>query len=122
MAKKILLVDDHQNMLKMNKMLLESEGFIVSIAEDGEAALRLISNERPDLIISDLMMPKMDGFRLMEELNRSEDTKNISYIVFTALCQEENKKKAYELGASDYVIKGGLAEKLIEKVHNILGE
>ena len=119
-SKKILLIDDDITILEVNKLILELENYILLTARDGIEALKIIKDNKPDLIVSDLMMPNMDGFELLEELRANEDTKDISCLVLSSLNNEEAKKKVYDLGICDYLIKGIDPECLVKKINTAL--
>jgi len=103
--RKILIVEDDGFLIQMYATKLEMEGFKVVAAIDGEKALRLIKRELPDLILLDLLLPKKDGFQVLEELKRDEAVKNIPVVVLSNLGQKEDIDRCFELGAKDYLIK-----------------
>ena len=89
MAKKILVADDEKHIVQIVQFNLEKKGnYDVIVASDGEMALEMAKLEKPDLIISDIMMPKMTGFELFEELRLDEETKSIPFIILTAKGQD----------------------------------
>lgn len=120
--KKILIVDDNLSFLEMIKMLMELHDFTCITADNGKIALEKVAEEKPDLILLDLMMPEMDGFQVLCALKNNKDTKNIPVIIVSALKQAENIKKAYSLGAIDYIVKDGDPKYLIDKIKQILIE
>lgn len=101
--KKILIIEDEKPMARALELKLTHEGFEVQCAFNGETALEIFEKEKIDLIISDLVMPKMDGFRVLEEMKARSVTTPI--IVLSNLSQEEDRKKALSLGAKDFFIK-----------------
>lgn len=117
--KKILLVDDEQDIVEFLKYNLEQENFEVIVGYDGEEALaKLIEN--PDLIILDIMMPKLDGFETCKRIREMKNFKNTPIIFLTAKIGEANEIKGLELGASDYIQKPISPKKLIARVKSNL--
>jgi len=100
---KILISDDERDLVLMLKLRLEIEGFKVIEAYDGEEALSQVHNEKPDLILLDVMMPKINGFEVCRKIK--EKNKQIPIIMFTAKGQEKDKEMGKRAGADDYVIK-----------------
>jgi len=103
--KKILFVEDESALQETFKDFLNQEGYQMVSALDGEIGLRLAKTEKPDLILLDLILPKKDGFEVLEELKKEEGTKDIPVIVLTHLEEMEDVQKAIELGARDYLVK-----------------
>lgn len=117
--KRILIVEDEKPMANALSLKLQSAGFKTHIANDGEAALTAIKEGRFDLIILDLVMPKKDGFAVLEELGKMNITTPV--LVASNLGQEEDKQKAKQLGASDYFIKSDTTlAAIIEQVKKVL--
>jgi len=117
--RKILIVEDDGFLIQMYATKLEMEGFKVVAAIDGEKALRLIKRELPDLILLDLLLPKKDGFQVLEELKRDEAVKNIPVVVLSNLGQKEDIDRCFELGAKDYLIKAHFVpSEVIAKIKN----
>ncbi|MCH7597466.1 response regulator [Patescibacteria group bacterium] len=115
--RKILLVEDDKFISRAYGDGLKRAGFEVTIATNGKEALEKMSNEPPQLLLLDLVMPIMNGFEVLEEINLSSIFKKIPIIVLSNLGQESDVKKAKELGAVDYLIKSNLSMKqVIEKV------
>lgn len=102
---KILLVEDDSNLREIYGARLEAEGYNISTASDGEEALAIAVKERPDLIISDVMMPKISGFDMLDILRSTAETKDVKVIVMTALSQEEDRARGEGLGADKYFVK-----------------
>ena len=105
MPKKILIADDEPNIIKMVESRLQSQGYIVIAARDGEQALEKAKSEKPDLIILDVMMPKLDGNEVCRRLRASAECKNIPIVMLTACGQAADIKKGMEGGADSYVSK-----------------
>jgi len=102
---KILLVEDDNNLREIYEARLMAEGYEIVSARDGEEALSVAMKEKPDLIISDVMMPKISGFDMLDILRNTEETKNAKVIMMTALSQAEDKARAKKLGADRYLVK-----------------
>lgn len=118
-ASTILLVEDHQEMQAFVKGLLNPLGNIL-VANNGKEALDILSKESVDLIISDVMMPEMDGHELLEAVREKESIANIPFIMLTALKSEHNLLKALSIGVDDYLIKPFSPQELIARVNNML--
>lgn len=103
--KKILLVEDDTTLAEVYLQRLELEGFEVSHAADGEEALAKAVSFKPDLILLDVMMPKMSGFDVLDILRQTPETRNVHIIMLTALSQPKDEQRAKELGADDFLIK-----------------
>ena len=124
MAKQhILLVEDDGFLASIYAQKLELEGFDVSLATNGEDGLRLATKDIPDLILLDLVMPKLNGFEVLERLKQEDATKKIPVLVLTNLGQREDVERCMQLGAAGYVIKAhSLPHETIAKVKEILGK
>ena len=107
MKKKILLIEDEFYISDLYKMLLETAGFEVFLGMDGIEGLKLAEN-LPDLILLDIMLPKMNGMVLLKKLKSNERLKNIPVVLLTNLGQESIIKSAFEMGASGYLLKARL--------------
>ena len=103
--KKILVIDDEERNLRLMEAMLIPLGYEVSLARDGEAALGMVKNISPDLILLDIMMPKMDGFEVARRLKSDDETKIIPIVMVTALQEVEDRVKALETGADDFLSK-----------------
>lgn len=101
--KKILIVDDEKPLIRALELKFTNAGFEVMVAMDGEEALELLSKEKFDMVILDLVMPKKDGFEVLSELKAKGN--KVPVIVLSNLSQEEDIKRVRELGAIDYLIK-----------------
>ena len=120
MAKKILIVDDETAMVKMLKMRLEANNYEVITAYDGQEGLEKAKSENPDLIILDLMLPKIDGYKVCRMLKFDDKYKNIPIILFFARAQESDKQTGQLVGADDYVTKPFEPKDLLEKIKRLL--
>ena len=118
---KILLVEDDKNLREIYGTRLYAEGYDIVSAGDGEEALAMAIREKPDLIISDVMMPKISGFDMLDILRTSEDTKSIPVIMMTALSSEDQRARGESLGANRYLVKSQVGiEDVVRTVHEVL--
>lgn len=115
--KTILLVEDEPTLQKTLTVALTQEGYEVKSALDGEIGLRLARETKPDLILLDLILPKMDGFEVLDELKKDDAVKNIPVIILTNLESTQDIEKALALGATNYLVKANYDLKdVIEKI------
>ncbi len=120
---KVMLVEDDNNLREIYDARLAAEGYEIVSAHDGEEALALAVKERPDLIISDVMMPKISGFDMLDILRSTPETKNTKVIMMTALGQAEDRARADKLGADRYLVKSQVTlEDVIKVAQEILGD
>src|SRR5437667_5750243 len=105
MAEMILVVDDDPDIARFVEVNLRSAGFDVAVATDGEEALRRAEEIRPDLVLLDVMMPRVDGFEVAQRLRRNTRTANTCIIMLTAKAQSTDKVLGLTAGADDYIIK-----------------
>ena len=117
---KILLVEDDQNIARLISYNLDKNGYDCRIAVDGEQGFNMVKEFKPDLIISDIMMPEVDGFEFRTMLMEEEDYKNIPFIFLTAKGAEEDILKGYELGIQDYIVKTSSPKVILAKVAALL--
>jgi DNA-binding response OmpR family regulator len=118
---KILLVEDEELLREAYGTILESEGLDVDLAKNGEEALKHWKSKQYDLILLDLMMPKLDGIGFLKKANIKKKLPVTKVVVFTNLSSGGNIKEALELGADEYVLKSNLSPKdLIKTVHAVL--
>jgi len=117
---KILVVDDEKELIALVSLHMKMAGFEVFTAANGEKALELSREEKPDLIILDLMIPKIDGWQVCEQLREDPATKDIPVIMLTARTQIEDKLKGFEAGADDYVTKPFSPRELVARVKRVL--
>ena len=119
-GKRILLVDDDAEIVESLRLALESNGYTVLIARDGNQGLALSERENPDLVILDMMMPKRSGFLVLEKMRRTRDTP-LRVIMITA--NEGSRHKAYAemLGVDDYIRKPFPMDRLIDSVQRLIG-
>ena len=120
MKKKILIIDDEQDIVVATKMLLEKHGYEVLTAEFGEVLLVWLRKNMPDLILLDLLLPKMRGEDVCKKIKSDVSTRNIPIILFTASASDLSLV-AKDVGADDYVMKPYETEELVQKIKNIIG-
>jgi len=120
--KKILVVDDEVDLVETIRFPLEMEGFDVLVSYNGEDALNQARKENPDLIILDLMLPKLDGYKVCRLLKFDERYKHIPILMLTAKTQEKDKILGKETGADEYITKPFEMDYLMEKVKAYLNK
>jgi len=122
MAKgRILVVDDEIYIVHILDFSLGMEGYEVLTALDGEQALEKARTEKPDLIVLDIMMPKLDGYETCKRLKADADTKDVPVILLSAKGRNVDQKVGFEVGADDYITKPFSPRKLVERINAILG-
>jgi CheY-like chemotaxis protein len=120
---KVMLVEDDNNLREIYEARLAAEGYTIISAKDGEEALALAVKERPDLIISDVMMPKISGFDMLDILRSTPEVKNTKVIMMTALGQAEDRARADKLGADRYLVKSQVTlEDVVKVAHEVLAD
>jgi CheY-like chemotaxis protein len=122
MPKKVLLVEDDNNLKEIFQMRLQAEGYNIVTAADGEEGLVISLKEKPDLIIADIMMPKLSGFEMVENMRASPEMKDVKVIMMTALGQAEDQARGEKLGVVKYLVKSQVTlEDLARVVKEVLG-
>lgn len=120
---KIMLVEDDKSLREIYSIRLVAEGYEIVSAGDGEEALAMAVRERPDLILSDVMMPKISGFDMLDILRATPETKDIKVIMMTALSSDDQRARGENLGADRYLVKSQVGiEDVINVVHDVLGD
>lgn len=119
-APTVLVVEDDPTILQLLEVNFEMEGFIVLRAEDGEQGLAVAKEHRPDVVVSDVMMPKMSGLELVRALKGSPETRSIPVILLSAKAQGADVRQGLEAGADDYVTKPFEPLDLIDRVSAVL--
>lgn len=123
MRKKILLVDDTEFYRNLYHAKLASEGYEVVLATNGAEAVAALAKNAPDIVLLDLMMPVMDGYKVLETIQKDETLKKIPVIVFTAKGASDEIDKAFAMGAHDFMVKATSPPKMVvEKIRQILGQ
>lgn len=121
LVKTILVIEDEDPLQRFVEANLRAQGYRVVQATDGEEGLSLARKERPDLILLDLMLPRLDGWEVLNCLQASAVLKRVPVAVITASANSEEKDRACRLGAADYLIKPMSAEELVDRVRELLG-
>ncbi len=122
MTKKILLVEDDIALATVYRTRLELEGFEVREVHDGEKALSAALEYQPDLIVLDVMMPRVSGFDVLDILRNTPETAKIKVVMLTALSQDKDKERAQSLGADDYLVKSQVViSDVVSRVKHHLG-
>lgn len=120
---KILLVEDDKSLREIYGVRLLAEGYEIVSAGDGEEALALAIKERPQLIVSDVMMPKISGFDMLDILRSTSETRDIKVIMMTALSSEDQRARGESLGADRYLVKSQVGiEDVVRTVHDVLAD
>ncbi len=120
---KILLVEDDKSLREIYGVRLLAEGYDIVSAGDGEQALAMAIKERPSLIVSDVMMPKISGFDMLDILRSTTETRDIKVIMMTALSSDDQRARGEQLGADRYLVKSQVGiEDVVRTVHDVLGD
>lgn len=120
---KVMIVEDDDSLREIYGIRFAAEGYAVVSARDGEEALAVAVKERPDLIVSDVMMPKISGFDMLDILRSTPETANIKVIMMTALSSEDQRNRGENLGADRYLVKSQVGiEDVVNVVHEVLGD
>ncbi|NTW62133.1 response regulator [Candidatus Saccharibacteria bacterium] len=120
---KIMLVEDDKSLREIYGVRLLAEGYEITSAGDGEEALAMAVKEKPDLILSDVMMPKISGFDMLDILRATPETKNIRVIMMTALSSEDQRARGESLGANRYLVKSQVGiEDVVRAIHDVLAD
>lgn len=117
MSNKILVVDDDLNICELLKLYLENEGYTAFVANDGQAAVDTFAAKNPDLVLLDIMLPKMDGWQVCREIRK---TSSVPIIMLTAKGETFDKVLGLELGADDYVTKPFDAKEVMARIKAVL--
>ncbi|MBR0460383.1 response regulator [Candidatus Saccharibacteria bacterium] len=120
---KVMLVEDDASLREIYSIRLAAEGYEIISAGDGEEALAVAVKEKPDLILSDVMMPKISGFDMLDILRSTPETKDIKVVMMTALSSEDQRKRGEALGADRYLVKSQVGiEDVVNVIHEVLGD
>lgn len=120
MQKKILIVEDEESLLKLESILLTTKGYLVQGVTSGLAALEAISEEPPDLVLLDVMLPKMDGFEVCSRIKQNPNTRHIPVILLTAKKTPEDMARGQEVGADHYITKPFKSAMVMETIEALL--
>lgn len=121
MSKRILIADDEANIVISLEFLMKREGFDVEIAVDGEAALKAVAENVPDLILLDVMLPKKDGFEVCQQIRTNPDWQSVKIIMLTAKGRDTQIAKGLALGADTYMTKPFSTKDLMTQIKQLLG-
>lgn len=117
----VLLVEDDTFLANIYKTKFEMENFKVTVAENGESGLEEMKKKRPQIVLLDILLPKLDGFAVLEKMKADKELKEIPVILLTNLGQKDDVEKGLEMGAVDYLIKAHFKpSEVVEKVRKIL--
>lgn len=119
MSSKVLIVDDEPNILMSLEFLLKKNGYHVFIARDGKEALDIVNEELPDIVLLDVMMPKVDGYEVCQVIKKNQQTRHIKVVFLSAKAKQEDIDKGYEVGADLYVTKPFSTRSLISQVNSL---
>jgi DNA-binding response OmpR family regulator len=120
---KVLIIEDDSFISDMYRLKLEAEGFNVKVAEDGQKGLEQLNKEKPDLVLLDVVMPKMDGFTVLQNIKEDPEIQDVPVVLLTNLGQKDSVEKGLKMGALDYVIKAHFTpSEVVEKVREILNK
>ena len=121
-SRQILLVDDSETVLQMEQMILAKSSYELILARDGEEGVAKALTTQPDLILMDVVMPKMNGFEAVKQLRENAQTRSVPIVMVTSKADAESMETGYQTGCSDYIIKPIDHLELVTKVKNLLGE
>ena len=119
---KVLVVDDEIYIVHILDFSLGMEGYEVITALDGEQALERMKSERPDLVVLDIMMPKLDGYEVCKAIKSNPSTKQTPVILLSAKGRNVDQKLGFDVGADDYITKPFSPRKLVERINQLLGQ
>ncbi|MBI5805972.1 response regulator [candidate division TA06 bacterium] len=122
MTKKIMVIDDEPYIARVIKFKLEQEGYTVFSANDGLTGLEKIRQEKPDLVLLDVMMPGLTGYEVCQKIKSDPQLSGIPVVILTAKGQEKDREEGLSVGASDYITKPFSSNRLLELVRNMVGE
>jgi two-component system alkaline phosphatase synthesis response regulator PhoP len=122
MAKKIMVIDDEPYIARVIKFKLEQEGYTVYSANDGVSGLEKIKQEKPDLVLLDVMMPGLSGYEVCQKIKSDNSLAQTPVVILTAKGQERDREQGLSVGASDYITKPFSPNRLLELVRTMIGE
>lgn len=120
MASRVLIVDDEPNIVLSLEYLMKREGFEVAVAGDGEGALRAMAERKPDLVILDVMMPRLNGFEVCQRIRAEPGWRGVRVLMLTAKGRETEMRKGLEVGADAYVTKPFSTRELVAEIRRLL--
>lgn len=122
MPKSVLVVDDEPSIVLSLQFLMKKAGYVVHTAPDGDTALAVMAQHRPDLVLLDVMMPKRNGFDVCQTIRANPDWNDVIIVMLTAKGRDMEREKGLAMGADDYVTKPFSTRELTVKVQNLLGD
>ena len=120
MAKNIIIAEDEEHIGKLITFKLQKEGYTVIWERDGSSALEAIKNEKPDLVLLDVMMPQINGFEVLKKIKQDEELKDIPVVMLTSKGQESDIVSAIDCGAADYIVKPFRPAELLVRIKRLL--
>jgi len=117
---RILIVDDEPNIVLALELLMKKEGFEVHTVDDGEKAVHAVHDLRPDLVLLDIMMPKLDGYEVCQRIRSDASLKSVRIVMLTARGREVEKEKGLALGVDSYITKPFSTREVVAKVKELL--
>lgn len=121
MAYSVLVAEDEPNIVLSLQFIMKKAGFHVRVANDGDQAIREIKKDKPDAILLDIMLPKRDGFSVCETIKSNPEWSSVKVIMLTAKSRDEDKQRALDLGADDYITKPFSTRQLVERIIELIG-
>lgn len=121
MAYSVLVAEDEHNIVLSIQFIMRKAGFDVRVAVDGDQAIKEIEQNKPDAILLDIMLPKRDGFSVCEAIKNNPDWSDVKVIMLTAKSREEDKQRAFKLGADDFITKPFSTRQLVDRVIELVG-
>jgi Response regulators consisting of a CheY-like receiver domain and a winged-helix DNA-binding domain len=119
---RILLIEDNKNIILVEKMCLETNGYRVFVAKDGISGLEMAISDKPDLILLDIIIPKMNGYLVLEALHNNESTNQIPVVVTSAKAQVDDLKQAFAYKIHGYLVKPFTSQELLMKIKEVIGK
>lgn len=117
----VLIIEDDSYISDMYRIKLESENFEVVTTKDGITGIKMLKKQQPDIVLLDIVMPKIDGFNILKTIKRNPELKKIPIVLLTNLSQKENVERGFGLGADSYIIKAHFTpSEVVEKIKSIL--
>lgn len=122
MPKRILIVDDEPNIVLSLEFLMKKNGYEVETATDGDQAMDAVEQQKPDLMLLDVMMPRKDGYQVCQLLRGREEFNDVRIVMLTAKGRDVEREKGLSLGADDYITKPFSTQDVVDKVSELLGQ
>ncbi len=122
MPKRILIVDDEPNIVLSLEFLMKKNGYEVETATDGDQAIAAVEQQKPDLMLLDVMMPRKDGYQVCQLLRGREEFNDVRIVMLTAKGRDVEREKGLSLGADDYITKPFSTQDVVDKVSELLGQ